>query len=36
MEHAGFGPEQNQAFRGAQYGWQQFLAKLEQTLAQPG
>jgi uncharacterized protein YndB with AHSA1/START domain len=33
MEHAGFRPDQEQAFRGAQFGWQQFLGKLEQILA---
>ena len=33
MEHEGFRPDQEQAFRGAQYGWQQFLGKLEQALA---
>jgi uncharacterized protein YndB with AHSA1/START domain len=33
MVHAGFRPDQEQAFRGAGYGWQQFLAKLDQVLA---
>ncbi len=33
MEHAGFRPDQEQAFQGATYGWQQFLAKLDQVLA---
>ncbi|ASG25106.1 SRPBCC family protein [Nitrospirillum viridazoti] len=33
MEQAGFRPDQEQAYRGAQYGWTQFLAKLEQILA---
>ena len=32
MEHAGFRPDQEQAYRGAQYGWQQFVTKLEQTI----
>lgn len=32
MEQAGFRPDQEQAYRGAQYGWQQFFAKLEQTI----
>jgi uncharacterized protein YndB with AHSA1/START domain len=34
MEQTGFRPDQKQAFGGAKYGWQQFLAKLEQVLAQ--
>ena len=34
MEQSGFRPDQRQAFGGANAGWQQFLAKLEQTLAQ--
>jgi uncharacterized protein YndB with AHSA1/START domain len=29
MEHAGFGPGQQQAYMGAKHGWQQFFAKLE-------
>jgi len=33
MEHAGFRADQEQAFRGAGYGWQQFLGKLEAVLA---
>jgi uncharacterized protein YndB with AHSA1/START domain len=33
MEQQGFRPDQQQAYQGAQYGWQQFLAKLEQVLA---
>jgi uncharacterized protein YndB with AHSA1/START domain len=33
MEQAGFGPGQERAFQGASYGWQQFLAKLDDTLA---
>jgi uncharacterized protein YndB with AHSA1/START domain len=33
MEHSGFRPDQQQAYQGAKYGWQQFLAKLEQLLA---
>ncbi len=32
MEHKGFGPDQEQAFRGASYGWNQFMAKLGQIL----
>ena len=34
MEQAGFRPDQKQAYGGARHGWQQFLAKLEQVLAQ--
>ena len=34
MEQKGFRPSQKQAFGGAKYGWQQFLTKLEQVLAQ--
>ena len=33
MEHAGFRPDQPQAYSGAKYGWQRFLASLEQVLA---
>ena len=33
MEQSGFGPDQKQAFGGAKAGWQQNLAKLEQSLA---
>ncbi|TWB67841.1 uncharacterized protein YndB with AHSA1/START domain [Nitrospirillum amazonense] len=33
MEQVGFRADQDQAYRGAQYGWTQFLAKLEQILA---
>jgi uncharacterized protein YndB with AHSA1/START domain len=33
MEQLGFRPDQQQAYQGAKYGWQQFLAKLEQVLA---
>jgi uncharacterized protein YndB with AHSA1/START domain len=35
MEHAGFGPTQDQAFKGATFGWQRFLAKLDEILARP-
>ena len=34
MEQVGFRPDQQQAYQGAKYGWQQFFAKLEQLLAQ--
>ena len=33
MEHTGFRPEQEQAYQGARYGWQKFLAALEQVVA---
>ena len=33
MEQSGFRPDQQQAYQGAKYGWQQFLANLEQVLA---
>lgn len=33
MEQTGFRPDQQQAYRGAQYGWQKFLGKLEEVLA---
>lgn len=35
MEQSGFRPDQRQAFGGANAGWQQFFAKLEQVLAKP-
>ena len=34
MEQAGFRPDQEPAYRGAKAGWAQFLARLEQVLAQ--
>jgi uncharacterized protein YndB with AHSA1/START domain len=33
MEQSGFQPDQEQAYQGAKYGWQKFLANLEQVLA---
>lgn len=33
MEQSGFRPEQKQAYGGAQHGWAQFFANLEQVLA---
>jgi hypothetical protein len=36
MEQTGFRPDQQQAYRGAQYGWQKFLGKLEEVLARAG
>jgi uncharacterized protein YndB with AHSA1/START domain len=32
MEQSGFRPDQQQAYQGAKYGWQQFFASLEQVL----
>ncbi|MDL2410699.1 SRPBCC domain-containing protein [Rhizobium calliandrae] len=33
MEQAGFRPDQEKAYQGAKYGWQQFFTNLEQVLA---
>ena len=33
MEQFGFRPDQQQAYQGAKYGWQQFFANLEKVLA---
>ena len=33
MEQSGFRQDQEQAYQGARYGWQKFLANLEQVLA---
>ncbi|AIE85843.1 SRPBCC family protein [Fimbriimonas ginsengisoli] len=33
MEHSGFGPDQQQAYKGAQYGWANFLDNLEKVVA---
>jgi uncharacterized protein YndB with AHSA1/START domain len=33
MEHAGFRPDQEQAYQGATFGWRQFIGKLQQVLA---
>jgi uncharacterized protein YndB with AHSA1/START domain len=33
MEQSGFRPDQEQAYRGAKFGWQKFFANLEQVLA---
>jgi uncharacterized protein YndB with AHSA1/START domain len=32
MEHAGFRPEQKQAFQGAKFGWQKFIGELERVV----
>ena len=34
MEQSGFRPDQQQAYQGAKFGWQKFLAGLEQILVQ--
>ena len=33
MEQSGFRPDQEQAYKGANYGWQSFLAALEKVVA---
>ena len=33
LEQSGFGPDQNAAYQGANYGWQRFLGNLERVLA---
>ena len=33
MEQSGFRPDQQQAYHGAQYGWQKFIGNLEHVLA---
>jgi uncharacterized protein YndB with AHSA1/START domain len=35
MEQSGFRSDQEQAYQGAQYGWQKFMAALEAVLAKP-
>ncbi|MGD0445114.1 MAG: SRPBCC domain-containing protein [Edaphobacter sp.] len=32
MEHSGFGPDQDAAYKGANYGWQKFIGNLERVL----
>jgi uncharacterized protein YndB with AHSA1/START domain len=36
MEQMGFRPDQEQAYQGAKYGWQNFFNQLEQVLAKEG
>lgn len=36
MEQMGFRPDQEQAYQGAKYGWQQFFGNLEKVLAKGG
>lgn len=33
MEHMGFRPDQEQAYQGAKFGWNKFLAQLEDVVA---
>ena len=33
MEHSGFQPDQETAYKGAQYGWQRFIGGLERVVA---
>ena len=33
MEHSGFRPDQEAAYKGAQYGWQKFIGGLERVVA---
>ena len=33
MEHAGFGPNQEAAYKGATYGWKKFIGGLERVVA---
>lgn len=33
MEHSGFGPDQDFAYKGATYGWQKFIGELERVVA---
>jgi uncharacterized protein YndB with AHSA1/START domain len=33
MEHSGFGPDQDHAYKGAKYGWTNFLNGMERVLA---
>jgi uncharacterized protein YndB with AHSA1/START domain len=32
MEHSGFGPDQDAAYKGATYGWKRFMGELEKVL----
>ncbi len=34
MEHSGFRPDQEAAYKGANYGWQNFLGSLDRVVAQ--
>lgn len=34
MEHSGFASERDASYKGAKYGWQNFIGKLEHLLAE--
>jgi len=34
MEQSGFGPGQDANYKGAQYGWQRFIGKMEQVVSE--
>jgi uncharacterized protein YndB with AHSA1/START domain len=34
MEHSGFLPDQEQAYKGATYGWRKFIAGLERVVGE--
>lgn len=34
MEHSGFRPDQEAAYKGATYGWQRFLGEMEKVVAE--
>jgi uncharacterized protein YndB with AHSA1/START domain len=36
MEHSGFGPGQDAAYKGATYGWKGFIGKLDEVVARLG
>jgi uncharacterized protein YndB with AHSA1/START domain len=36
MEHSGFSADQQQAYRGASYGWQKFIGNLERVVERLG
>lgn len=36
LEHSGFAPDQEQAYKGANYGWQRFLGSLERVFEEMG
>jgi hypothetical protein len=33
MEQSGFGTDQDKAYKGAKYGWTNFIGKMEQVVA---
>jgi uncharacterized protein YndB with AHSA1/START domain len=34
MEHSGFGPNQDAAYKGATYGWQKFIGNLDRVIGE--